>query len=1754
MSQRFKVDLDTQLSDSIAILSLSARLPGAHDLKTFWQNLAEGKESITRFSEEQAPHADTPYVKAHGVITDIEQFDAAFFEMSPQEAAVTDPQQRLFLEVAWEALEAAGYAPDKYPGSIGVFAGMTDSRYLHNNLLKNKAYVENHDLLEQLIATSSTYLSTKTSYKLNLKGPSLNITTACSTSLVAVITACRHLLNYECDMAIAGAVSINVPQSDGYAYQAGGIISPDGHCRAFDEKAQGTVFSNGVGAVVLKRLHHALEDGDHIDAIILGSAINNDGGTKVGFTAPSVSGQMHCVAEAIASAEISARDISYVEAHGTSTKLGDPIEVQALTKAFSATTDQKQFCALGSVKTNIGHLDSAAGMAGLMKTVLAMQHHAIPPTLHFTQANPNIDFVNSPFYVNDKLIPWDVAHDAPRRAGVSSFGVGGTNAHLILQEAPEVEASSPSRASQMLLLSAKTQTALDKLTQNLSAYLQETQMGSNSPSLADVAFTLQVGRQDFKYRRAVICHNLEAAVAQLEQHDCIKTSCVDEKAQRPQTVFMFPGQGAQYVGMGATLYQSEPVFKEAIDRCCALLKTHMGMDLRTLLFHDTENAQSVQIEQTRLAQPALFVIEYALATLFLRWGIRPQAMIGHSVGEYVAAHLAGVFSLEDALMLIAERGRLVSQLETGSMLAITAAAEDVAPLLGDALSLAAINAPHLCVVSGNDADISRLEGEIAEKHAWMARRLHTSHAFHSHMMTPALQAFGSVLARVDFHAPKMPYIANVTGQWADETVTSPDYWLKHLRETVQFSKGVTCLLDAGYSLFVELGPGSILSTLIEQHQTQGAECIHTLPSANSAKKASEENKALPYAALSALWLHGIPIDTHHYYQHEKRRRVPLPTYPFERQRHWIEPSEEFEEPARESNASYEDWFYQPTWVREASLLPDRLQKTHFEKGRAWLIFDNGTTLGNAIIETLTHQKQTVVCAKAHSCFEQLGGQAYGIDPASKDDYQSLMNAIKPIVAPNLKILHLWNTEACHGEQFLGFYSLLFLSQACKADAFDKVDVTVVSTGVHKVLDNDKVVPGKATLLGPCRVIPKEQPFFSFHSVDLDDALENYAEPLLHEFGKPSDNASQIAAYRAGYRWAQQISSLPRLVHHTRPLPTQAHNVYLITGGLGGIGLTFAQWLAENNPVRLVLTTRQAFPVRENWETYLTKTDEKDAVADTIVTLKQLEGLGTEILVLQADVADPHAMQTLYDSVREKWGDVNGIIHAAGIAGGGLSQLKTVDQATAVLAPKVQGTAVLANLFKETPLDFVALCSSLYSVTAVPGQIDYCAANACLDAFPQSEAFPQAKQVVSIGWNHWRDVGIGAKSHHTNQFKSLGSDNNISPAEGKQILADVLQSHANHVLVSVFPPQRHQENVLKQAKVEHEKPSAMLEDKKAEHPAKPAIKSIFENETQGVLAELFCTILGVKMVSASDSFFDLGGHSLFALRLLSEIEKIFNVKLNLPVIYEANSVSALAKIIDAPKEGAAHSPLVTLQPAGEKQALFLVHPVGGTVFCYLELAKQLGAGRPCYALQDPDLEHDTLTLKTISDMAAHYIVEIKRVQPTGPYLLGGLSFGGCVAMEMAHQLLTAGEKVTRVVLIDSWVTRDQKIDRAAFEVSMREQQQALADQLAQVNPPDEQDHLDLQWQRLQLLRDYQPAVMTAPVTLFKAQALLPVYANMDDPYNHWAPYVSGAIECHRVPGNHDTLLQLPHIKVLATKLNQILTEDDLENIAAPAEAA
>lgn len=1346
--------MPTSLSESdIAIVGMAAHLPGAADVGEFWRNLRDGIESIRHLDEasllaagESASRMAKPnYVPAAAVLDGFEGFDAEFFGFSPKEAAILDPQHRHFLEVAWEALEDAGHPPESFPGRIGVWAGCGMGSYFYFNICSNRDLVDQTGMfLLRHTGNDKDFLSTRVSHVFDLKGPSINVQTACSTSLVAVHYASQALLNGECDMALAGGVTIELPHRRGYLFEEGEILSPDGHCHAFDHRAQGTVFGSGAGCVVLRRAVDAVRDGDHIWAIIKGTAVNNDGASKAGYLAPSVDGQAACVAEAQAIAGVTGDDVSYVECHGTGTYLGDPIEVAALTAAFRETGQGVGHCRIGSVKTNIGHLDTAAGVASLIKVALALKNRQLPPSLGFEKPNPSIDFETSPFRVNDRLADW--AADGPRIAGVNSLGVGGTNAHAVVQEAPLRSASAQSDwPFQPIVLSARSKTALDTQAARLASHLRD----HPDQPLADVAWTLKEGRRAFEKRRVLVAETHAEAADLLDGKDPRRIFSHDWLGDDPEVVFMFPGGGAQYAGMARDLYETEPVFADWMDRGLAVLEPKLDYDIRALWLPERgqEVAANEALKRPSVQLPLIMITEYALAQLFISWGVQPKALVGHSMGENTAAALAGVMRFEDCIGLVHLRGQLFDTVPPGGMLSVPLSAEALQPYLGADHDMASVNAPGLCVVSGPDAALKTLAEALA-KDGVETQRIAIDIAAHSKMLEPILQRFGDYLRSIPLNAPALPIISNRTGEvLTAEQATNPDYWVQHLRNTVNFRACLETLAKVPNRVFMEMGPGRALSSLA---QANGVAAAQVIPALRHPEQQVADD-AWHMATIARLWACGVPVDWTPIWGEGPRHRVPLPTYAFQKKPYFIEPSKpsviEAEAlPARLETIS--DWGWRPHW-RPAVAGAELADLADMPK-QNWLVFTDAEGLGLAAVSQLRAAGHHVTTVRPGDTFARDGEQGYVLAPErGREGYDLLIRDLVARGQVPSRILHLWlvtRKESFRpGSSFLhrnieqGFYSLLFLAQAMAEENLPKpIQITAVTTGAAQVRDEALAYPEKAMLVGPARVIPREFPGVAVRLLDLalPSRPGDLAGVVLEE---AMSEGEAIAAHRGERRY--ELGLKPQPLDDARlEMPNGAH--VLITGGFGGIGLTIAEDLIRRHSVKITLIARRRLPERGLWAALLAKAGPNDPIARRILAVQRLEALGGEVLIAQADVANVVEMEAAKSAGESRFGAVHSVIHAAGVVDDGPILTKSSADIEDVFAPKLHGTQVLERLFPDGSITWMVLFASTSTVTGPAGQVDYVAANEYLNAYARHRANGKTK-VVALNWGIWQGVGMAA---------------------------------------------------------------------------------------------------------------------------------------------------------------------------------------------------------------------------------------------------------------------------------------------------------------------------------------------------------------------------------------------------------------------------
>ena len=1365
----------------IAVVGMAAHLPGAPDIAAYWANLAAGVESIRVLSQEAllaagesaARIAKPNYVPAAAVLDGFETFDADFFGFSPKEAAILDPQHRQFMEVAWEALENAGHPPENFKGAIGVYAGCGMGSYFYFNLCSNPDLVDQTGMfLLRHTGNDKDFLATRVSHILDLKGPSINVQTACSTSLVAVHYAAQALLNGECDMALAGGVTIELPHARGYLYTEGEILSPDGHCHAFDHRAQGTVFGSGAGCVVLRRARDAIRDGDHIWAIIKGSAVNNDGAAKAGYLAPSVDGQARCIAEAQAVAGVDAESVSYVECHGTGTYLGDPIEVAALTRAFRETTDAVGTCRIGSVKSNIGHLDTAAGVASLIKVALSLHHRQLPPSLGYEAPNPAIDFDGSPFRVNDRLTEWqgDVL-----RAGVNSLGVGGTNAHAVLQQAPVRAASEDSLwPFQPIVISARSRAALDGQAARLAAHLRS----HPEQPLADVAWTLKEGRRAFEKRRVLVAASHAEAADLLEGADPRRVFSHD-LLDDPQVVFMFPGGGAQHAGMARDLYATEPVFADWMDRGLAVLQPKLDYDIRALWLPGpgAEAAAEARLKRPSVQLPLIMITEYALAQLFQSWGVQPAALVGHSMGENTAACLAGVMTFEDCIGLVHLRGRLFDTITPGGMLSVPLAAAALraeldgtglhagansqrcaigpgadgrgGPAPGPAaqLDLAAINAPDLCVVSGPDAALAELAARLAEREI-ETRRIAIDIAAHSRMLEPILARFGDYLRSIRLNPPGLPVISNRTGsELTAAQATDPEYWVAHLRGTVDFQACMATLKAEPARVYVEMGPGRALSSLAQANGVPAAQVIPALR--HPEQKIGDD--AWHIAAIARLWACGVPVDWEPVWGGAVRHRVPLPSYAFQRKTYFIEPGKQAASdtaalPARIADMA--DWGYVPHWrPAEAGVEIDDLATAARE---VWLMFVDEAGLGALAAARLREAGHQVICVRAGDRFGR-DAQGYVLSPErGREGYDLLIRDLVAQGHSPTRIAHFWLVTGAEtfrpGSSFLhrnieqGFYSLLFLAQAMAEENIARpIHLSVFTSGAVQVKSEALPYPEKALVTGPVRVIPRELPGVTVSMLDLTlPKRGTLPDAVIEELLAASPG---MAALRGARRYALGLKAA-RLPEAAPVVAEGAH--VLITGGFGGIGLTIAEDLVTRHGARITLIARRNLPDRSLWVRHLASHDPAHPISRRILALQRLEALGGQVMVAPADVCNVEDMRMAIGMGVARFGKVAAVIHAAGVVDDGPLMTKTPAEVEEVFAPKLHGTLVLDRLFPDGAVDLMVLFSSTSTVIGPAGQIDYVAANEYLNAWARHRAGGKTR-VVALDWGIWTGVGMAAEA-------------------------------------------------------------------------------------------------------------------------------------------------------------------------------------------------------------------------------------------------------------------------------------------------------------------------------------------------------------------------------------------------------------------------
>ncbi|MFI0977556.1 SDR family oxidoreductase [Streptomyces sp. NPDC021093] len=1525
------------LDGRIAVVGLDCRLPGARDHHEFWRNLLAGTDQIRDVDEEQLAAAgvesrtlaDPRYVRRAATVDDADLFDASFFYLSAREAERMDPQLRLFLQSSWKALEHSGHDSEQYEGRIGVFAGALNSTYLlHNVLTGEKGFGGSLPKLRQdlsaLMGNDPNYLSTRASYHLNLTGPSLSVQTACSTSLVAVHQAAQSLLGQECDVALAGGVALRFPQEAGYLHETDGIASATGTVRPFDAHADGTVFGNGVGVVVLKRLSDALAEGDTVWAVLRGSAIGNDGADRVGYSAPGVTGQAAVLAEALAVADVDPATVSYLEAHGTGTTMGDPIELAAAAQSYQV--DGAPPLTIGSVKANLGHLSTAAGVTSLIKCVLMLRHRTLVPTPHFTEWNPRCEVDGTRFRIGTETEPWQAQADGgPLRCAVTSTGMGGTTAHVVLEEAPAPDPAArpaaPAAPVALLPLSAKSPAALEKARQELADHLEATAAtaaatgqdasgGLGDTALEDAAHTLATARRTFNYRAVITAPDRETAVRALRSGDPRFThQDSGQPADRP-VVLLFPGQGTQHPGMGQGWYEHLPVFRQVLDECAELLKPHLGLDLRDALYPRLREYTGTPYDlgRTRLTQPALFTVEYALARQWAAWGVRPAALVGHSVGEYVAATLAGVFALPDALRVIAERGRLVDGLPGGVMAAVMLSPEELAPYLdGESedsgtgrVALAAVNEPAVCTVAGSREAVRALTTRLTADGV-AHRKVVTSHAFHSAMMDPAVGPLTELLRGVPLRRPEVPFLSNRTGTWiTDEQATDPAYWGGHLRETVRFADNLATVLDGEAPVFLEVGPGQTLATFTRRHPDRETG-VPVVTSAARGRDAGADLTAVT-AALGRLWAAGLPVDWQGYYAGRGRGRVPLPTYPFEGTRYWVEPGTGTLTGAGGGTGNgvrklpLDQWFSAPVWRPAVGTLDAAAEPV---TDPVLLFADEQGTAGRIAAHAFEGEVLTVRAGAAYG----REGDTWTLRPDSEEDHARLVADLLADERLPDRVLHAWSTaplpaergkERFESAQRHGLYSLIALVKAFSEHGVTKpLQLDLISAGAYAVTPAEPEPAAElVTLAVAARVIGQEHGNIGARHFDLPAAVDEHSLRTLAAELAGQRRPEVATTLRGATRWITDMAPVRADWTAKAASRLREDGVYLITGGLGEIGSTLAHWLRRECPgARLALLTRDPLPDRAEWDGWLESHEDDDGTSLRIQRLRALESDGDRPFLVHADVADEEALRAAVDQVTAHFGALNGVVHAAGLPSEQWDRAITaasVEQCEWHFASKAYGQIALEKVLADHDVDFALLLSSLAGVLGGLRLLGYGAANHFMDAAAERANRGLDRTVwISAAWDVWQ--------HHQDEKRAISAigrsmdDKAIQPEEGLEAVRRLLTLRdVSHVAVSTWD-------------IGH-RLDQWVRDERIARPAAGAVAAAGTEGEQagddlvGQVARLVRDALGAEEMPLDADIFEFGGDSLLIVRLLSNLRDQFSVEVPLADVLGEPTPRALATFV------------------------------------------------------------------------------------------------------------------------------------------------------------------------------------------------------------------------------------------------------------------
>lgn len=1520
---------------------MACRFPGASDVEQFWDNLQNGVESVSRFTEEELREygnseddiANPAYVRAKGLIENADFFDASFFGFSPNEANMLDPQVRLLAQCTYHALEDAGYDFERNLNRVGLFVGALPNVAWQGHCFRNSG-TEYSEQFSSLILNDKDFASTRLSYLLNLHGPSSTIYTACSTSLVTVDMACQNLLTGKCDLSVAGGVALSLPYKSGYTYEAGMIMSRDGHTRSFDAGATGTVWSDGVGIVVLKRLDDAINDGDNIYAVIKGSAINNDGNRKVGYTAPSVKGQAEVIREACMMAEVSPESISYIEGHGSATSLGDKIEITALAEVFKEVPAGYK-CPIGSVKANVGHLNVAAGIAGFIKTCLMLKNTTLPPAVNFTTPNSKLTEEDSHFYINRELVKWENTN-FPLRAGVSSFGIGGTNVHVILEAAPDVLPHVSDERDSLVCLSAKTEEALDRTIKNFSRFL-----GNNrNINLDNLAYTLQTGRQHFPFRKAFYATDVEDLIRQLSESR--QTILAKET---PPVVFMFPGMGAFYPQLGREIYGREKVFREALDHCFSILKKKTGKDFKEILY--PQGASAIP-DDFQVPQLLIFSFEYALSVLLKSWGISPDYIIGYSLGEYVAACVAGVFDVDTALEILIERGRLINTLNTGGMVGVGLSAEKVQPYLIDGVSIAIDNGRSV-VLAGDQAALKQLKTLLSEQ-SIAAIDVNDAYALHTPEMHPIAAELRQVIARYSLNMPDVPIISNLTGDWCDESITSADYWVKHLSQTVVFKNCITRILEEHpEAVLLEAGAGNSLCNLVRRMADKTAP--PTLINLVKSEKTKDSDHTYLLKALGMFWQSGGVIDWKGYHYGYNKRKLSLPVYPFEEKTFSLQVETSFNDISPESNlARHKDitsWFYTPSWKK---------MPVCYGQGDLGQVLVLGWEEPSDLIRYIELNATRVVSVSYGDTFaevskgnyelsysrEQLGQlftelRAQQFAPDTIVDLTSLKDSTDRANDDLLRMVDVWQS---------------YIGAGMTRDK-DKIQYVAVSKDIFTVYGHEETNPDKSTIISAIQVIPQENTGVSCKIIETDSAtLASNRQQVYQSIYKEliSENTDSVVSFRGDKRWVRIMEPYPlKLQAKGRSIAKQG-GTYVIIGGLGEIGYNLGIYLLSAFNANVIITGRSALPEKISWEQWIDENGSDNGTSKKISRIAELEKAGGQVTFIQADSSSAEQMSEVFAKGTAEYGKVDGVFHAAGVMDRDAFNLTSSISSEQILCHfpvKSEGLSVIRDLITEYEVDFVAAVSSLSSLVGGLGMIGYAAANQYMDSWIERENKRGAARWVALNFCNWegwkddfRDVTLSADA-----LKTF-----ITAEEGRQVFERLLLADNEEGQIAISPVD------LPSLIEKWRRPDATSvmkttgrQQKQQEKPSVSANYMAPQSDLEKKLVTIWEELFGFSPIGVFDDFMELGGDSLKAVTMLSHVHSATEMAMSLQDFFKNTTVKEIAihlassqKQMFEPIPVAENKPYYQLSSA--QRRLFFLHELNEDSLTYNELDAETLLGK------------------------------------------------------------------------------------------------------------------------------------------------------------------------------------------------------------------